>query len=211
MKQLSLSLIIILFAAAVSYASQAKQSLLIYSYTEKAMDYTCENDVWQKTNTKRSGYIAMEERYDSGMDMWFVNTWKAPDVNGTMQKHAKPEKPKQYSIDYADIGLKEIWIMNFIDSNEHIFLKGDEKHLFIQAVDKYANIPSLLTGTHNWYRTKDNVLHAGSSTMSLKFHSKFTNDYYSDPNLINAAYAIEGIIGKYLLDKGYIIFPLILE
>jgi hypothetical protein len=213
MKRLSVSIIIILFAATVAFAPVlVKQELLIYSFTEKSTEYTCDvNDVWQKTAVTKTGYFLMEMGSTSSttMDVWRVDTFKARDPNGKMQKYAKPLAPAEYTIDYADIGTKETWIINLSSSNEHALLKGDEKRIKMQAFGKYVTIPTALTGTRNWYYTSgDSIMHTGSSTMSLRYHSRFTNDYYSDPDLFNAMHAVEFIIGPYLIDKGYIVIPL---
>jgi hypothetical protein len=221
MKQLSISLLIILFLAGNAIAKPNKQEVLIYSYTEKSTDYTCDfngftvDDIdeleWQKSVTTNTGYVVMQSRpAEPVLDVWFLNTWKAKDPNGKMQKYAKPEAPVPYSFTRAHMGSKTAWIINLGSLDEHNLLKGDQKHIWVKALDKNMDLSVTLSGTRNWYYQSGTILHAGSSTMLLKYHSKFTNEYWSDPDMLNAEYAIEIIIGQYLLDKGYKIIPIIL-
>jgi hypothetical protein len=207
--------------AGSAIAKPNKQEVLIYSYTEKSTDYTCDfngftvddidNLEWQKSVKTNTGYIAMQSRpTEPILDFWFLNTWKAKDPNGKMQKYAKPEAPVPYSFTRAHMGDTRAWIINFSSLDEHNLLKGDQKRIWVKPLDKNMDLAVTLGGTRSWYYQENNVLHAGSSTMSLKYHSKFTNEYWLDPGMLNAQYAMEAIIGQYLLDKGYKIIPIYL-
>ena len=220
MKRLSASLLIILCWTTIASAIvQIKSDIIIYSYTEKSTDYTCDftgstADVintleWEKSVEKKTGYLVMQRGAppSSMVYCWHIYTWKAPDPNGKMQKYAQMGSYVIYSLNTAHVGDKVTWIFGLSNSNEHFTLKGDEKSVMIKAADEYHDIAKSLTGTHSWYYQAGTIQHAGLSTISLKYHSRFTNDYYSDPGLPNGMEAGSEIVMEYLKSRGYIPVP----
>ena len=84
-------------------------------------------------------------------------------------------------------------------------MTGVEKRVFIKAVDRYVDFPTKLTGSNNWYyQASDDIIHAGSSTLSLRYHSKLTKAYFADPELLYDSYAVILLIKPYLIDRGYV-------
>ncbi len=200
MKRLSVLLLIILCATAIASAQpQAKSEVIIYKYMEKSTDHTCDfsgssDDMlntleWEKSNEKETGYFIMQRGAASSTVAygWHVYTWKAPDKNGKMQKYALMGSYVVYNFNTAHVGDKVSWIVGLGNSDGHFVLKGDEKGVKIKASDKNHDIAKSLTGTHNWYYQEGTIQHAGSSTISLKYHSGFTNDYYDDDALQTGA------------------------
>jgi hypothetical protein len=223
MKRLPVSLFIIFLCAAIASAGTVqKQEVLIYTYTEKVTDYTCDVDgidlsqvnyyPWEKTVSTKTGYVALQSTSTVSIAAWYVDTWKEKDANGVTHKYAKPEHPATYIYNRTNVNSKRTWILALKSLDKYTVLKGDEKEIWVPAVDKHADAPTALTGSREWYYTSaDNILHAGTSTMTLKYHSKFTNQYYADPAMLDAMYAVEGIIGEYLADKGYEIIPIVID
>jgi hypothetical protein len=211
MKRLSITLLTILFMTATANAIlQQKQDLAIYRFTEKSTEYTCDaNNVWEKSNATKTGYIVMQISQGSPITyVKIITTFRAPDPNGKMQKYFESSLPIGYSIAYAEFGRKETWIINLSSQYEQTVLSGDAKRIRIKAFGEYVPIPTTLKGSHNWYyKSADNILHTGTSTLTLRYHSTFTNGYYSDPDLLDGESAIRDIIFPYLTDRGYEIIP----
>ncbi len=208
MKHLFSSVLTILFmTSAALAASETKADVYIYSFTEKSTEYTCDmNFVWHKSIVTNRGYIVMQIFEGiSPMYAWIVTTYKAPDANDKMQKYARSSSYLVYSIAYADFGTKQSWIINLSSPDQHKLISGDNKPVWIRAFGYHISIPKTFKGADCWYYTtsEDNTLHTGTSTTMLRYHSKFTNYYFSDPDPLTGQDAVTDIIFPYLIDKGY--------
>ena len=211
------------FTAAASAAAPPpqKEEVLIYSFTEKSTEYIGDiNDDWEKSTRTSTGYMVVGEGASStSLSIWTINTWKDTGADGKRHNYAHCELPINYSFVKAHLGDKDTWLLGLSSLDEHTLLKGEEKRFWIPGVDKTASVPKAFSGTRTWQYTDSNsVLHAGSSTISIRLHSKFTNDYYSNstyyysPNapLYNAWGAAENIEEYLQVKKGYIVIPTII-
>jgi hypothetical protein len=219
MKRLLIPVLLVLWMVPYAYAPVPhKEEVLIYSFTEKSTEYTCDingitdmnliNSIeWDKSIKNSTGYLIVQWNSSISINIWTVNTGKRNDISpdGKMHKYAKAEFPVEYSIAQANVGKNTTWLVGSSSDLEHILLTGDEKR--IKILDKGGDAATKLAGTHTWYYTDPkSIMHVGSSVISLRWHSKFTADYFYDPGMLDGWDATDQIM-DYLRNKGYIIIP----
>jgi hypothetical protein len=224
MKRL-LVLVLLVIWLAVNAGARAENIVLIYSFTEKSTEYTCDingitdmneinwiKGIWDKSVKTSTGYFIVQWTSPISLNVWTVNTGKRNDVSpdGKMHKYAKAERPAEFSIAQAGIGKKTTWLVGSISDIEHTLLTGEEKP--IRILGEKGDAATKLAGTRTWYYTDPNlIMHVGSSAISLRWQSNLTNEVLSDldPLKLDGWLATDWL-AEYLHNKGYIIIPTVL-
>jgi hypothetical protein len=210
MKKLLFALMVIGLSLPV-LANDSKDEVIIYTFTEKATEYTCDvNHAWQKSAGTRTGFMFMEGNYTSSLAILRLNTWKEKGADGKMHNYVQPEFQMKSLMSPATVGNKRTWLINSDTDSWHLQLRGDEKP--VKMAGFVVDYATALAGTRTWYYTDaSSVTHIGSSTISLKFNTKFTTEYLTNSALLDNIDA-SNYISAYLRDnKGYIILPLPIE
>ena len=211
MKRLLVLVLAIAGLCAHAGAAVQKEEVLIYSFTEKSTEYTGVTDMgnpgiinWSKSTTADIGYLVFQENPSQTFTIWAVKMLKVKDKAGKTRKIAFVYDWGEYSFVEADIGKKKTWLVSSASEDVHVLLTGDEKPVWLYSVDKTARIPAKLAGTSNWYYNEGvGILSAGSSTLSLRFQLKFTNEFYANAS-VSDGYEMARWIQDYLVEnKGY--------
>jgi len=213
MKQL-LVLVLLVLGLAANASVRAEDIVLIYSFTEKSTEYSCDingitdmnqiNDPyvveWNKSIKTETGYFIVQWTSQISVNVWTVKTEKIKGKDGKMHKWASASGPAGYSFATANLSNKTTWLVGTASEEQHTLLAGDEKP--VKILGKPGDAATKLAGTRTWYYEEDSILHVGSSVISLKWQSKLTNEVMSDllvPNGEDAA----GWLLYYLESKGY--------
>jgi hypothetical protein len=215
MKKLLVLVLLALWMAADAGAV-SKCDVFVYSFIQKSTDFACDingvsdmNDtssrLWNKSIETSVGYLFVQWNSPTSLSVWTVTMEKRKELgqDGKLHKCVLfTSRPTEYSIAQAGLGRKTTWLLSVDSDWEHLFLTGDERPVKISG--EPGDIATKLAGTRTWNYVNGDILHVGSATMVLRWQSKLTAQYDSNPDLHDGWEATEW----FLLDldsKGYYI------